>query len=413
MGGNKNYSRYNAYQYLEPGLDYKAFKLRRAEKEEWAYKVPLSSSEEERFEEFVEKNVIIDLHEHPVLFTEDITLGAELYPAGKQFMAYEALSGSGIDCVFDNLMDGRLIINTKNGWDWMGTIHDLGMRLCDIAHQDFVVHCKGVKDIQEAYKTGRLAWVAVLESASCIENEVDRLDILYGLGVRSIGICYSQSNMLGSGMGERRDGGLTDFGYDAVKRMNTLGLLIDVAHAGNLTCIESIESSEKPIYNSHSGPSSIAVGHVHSDEVLRTLAERDGVIGVGGAGMGLRTEKHPVGSIESYMECVEYCIDLMGIDQVGCGPDSLYGDHQDHYATFRGKAETDGFGHYLREGKEETPRRQIPTGLDDPGYVRGLENPNEFLNIARWMIKHGYSDPEISKVMGGNAIRLLEKVWSS
>ena len=48
---------------------------------------------------------------------------------------------------------------------------------------------------------------------------------------------------------------------------------------------------------------------------------------------------------------------------------------------------------------------------DDPGYVRGLENPNEFVNIARWMIKHGYSDPEIAKVMGLNAIKLLEKVW--
>jgi membrane dipeptidase len=106
MGKGKKYSGYEAYQYLEPDLDYKPFRLRRAEKDEWKYSVPLSKVDEERFEEFMEKNVIVDLHEHPVLFTEDISLGAELYPEGKQFMAYEALSRSGIDCVFDNLMDG-------------------------------------------------------------------------------------------------------------------------------------------------------------------------------------------------------------------------------------------------------------------------------------------------------------------
>jgi len=411
MGKNKKYSGYKAYDYLEPDLDFKAFKLRRAEKDEWMYTVPLSKTEEERFEEFVENNVIIDLHEHPVLFTEDITQGAESYPQGKQFMAYESLSRSGIDCVFDNLMDGRLIINTKNGWDWMGTLHDLGMRLCDIEHQDYVILCKGVNDIKEAHKKGKLAWVAVLESATCIENEVNRLDILYGFGVRSIGVCYSQTNMLGSGMGERKDGGLTDFGYDAVKRMNKLGILIDVAHAGNLTCIETIEASDIPIYNSHSGPSTIARGHVHSDEVLQVLAEKEGVIGVGGAGMGLRTEKNPVGNIESYMECVEYCIDLMGIDYVGCGPDSLYGDHQNHYGVFREHAKTGGFGHYVRPGRPARQRTTLPPGVVDPGYVKGLENPNEFVNIARWMIKHGYSDPEIAKVMGQNAIKLLEKVW--
>jgi membrane dipeptidase len=44
-------------------------------------------------------------------------------------------------------------------------------------------------------------------------------------------------------------------------------------------------------------------------------------------------------------------------------------------------------------------------------YVKGLENPNEFVNIARWMIKHGYSDGEITKVIGLNALRMLENVW--
>jgi membrane dipeptidase len=43
--------------------------------------------------------------------------------------------------------------------------------------------------------------------------------------------------------------------------------------------------------------------------------------------------------------------------------------------------------------------------------VKGLENPNEFINVARWMIKHGYSDAEITKIIGGNILRILENVW--
>lgn len=411
MGRNKKYSGYEPYQYLEPGVDYKEFKLRKAVRNDWAYTIPLSNTEEERFEDFIENNIIVSLHEHPCQYPEDMRQSPDLFPEGRQFLAYEALSVSGLDCVFDNLMDGRTIINTKRGWDWMGTLHDLGMRLCDIVHQDFVIHCKKVEDIHDAHQTGRLAWVAAIESASCIENEVDRIDILYGLGVRSLGICYSESNMLGGGMGETNlDSGLTDFGYDAVKRMNKIGMLIDVGHTNDSTALDTIESSDKPIYNSHSGPAVIAQGHTTGDEVLHAFAEKDGLIGVGGAGRGFRTEKNPVGNIESYMECVEYCIDLMGIDHVGCGPDSLYGDHQDHYRAFQDRWRTGGYGHYTRPNKPSVDY-SLPSGIEDPGYVKGLENPNELVNVARWMIKHGYSDAEIAKIMGENALKFLKKVW--
>jgi len=237
---------------------------------------------------------------------------------------------------------------------------------------------------------------------------LDRIDALYGLGVRSMGVCYSESNLLGGGMGETRlDSGLTDFGYDAVKRMNRLGMLIDVGHTNDRTALETIEASDVPIYNSHSGPGAIAAGHTNGDEVLHALAESGGVLGVGGAGRGLRTEKHPVGSIESYMECLEYCVELMGIDHVGCGPDTLYGAHQELYGVWFPLRR----GHHLREGGRAVSEPAVPGGVVDPGYVRGLENPSEFVNIARWMVGHGYSDGEVQKVVGLNALRVLEKVW--
>lgn len=408
MGKKKVYDGYEAYGYLEAGFDYQEFKLSRADDRVTPYFVPLSKGEEERFEGFVEKNVLVDLHEHPVLWPEDMGEAMELQHMGRDFTAYEALSRSQLDCVFDNLMDGTAYITSYSGWKWNDVIHDIGIRLSDIHHQSMVTHCKTVGDIYDAAENGKVALVLALESATPIENELDRIDVLHGLGVRSMGICYSESNMLGGGMGETlRDSGISDFGYDAIKRMNKAGMLIDVGHTNDRTAIETIEASGKPVYNSHSGPAAIAQGHTNGDDVLHAFAENDGLIGVGGAGRGLRTKKNPLGSIESYMECVEYCIDLMGIDHVGCGPDTLYGDHQGLYKYWFARR----LGKHTRPGRAREEPYPIPQGVEDPGYVRGLENPNEFVNIARWMIKNGYSDRETAKIMGGNAIEMLKKVW--
>lgn len=408
MGRNKKYDGYKAFQYLQPGFDHKVFKLCKEFNRVPAYFVPLSKNEEDRFEEFVTKNTLIDLHEHPVLWPEDMNQSMEFQHLGRDFVAYEALSVSGLDCIFDNLMDGTAFITSYMGWKWTDVVHDIGIRLSDLHHQDMIMPCLRVRDIKDARENGRIALVLCLESATPVENELDRIDVLYGLGIRSMGICYSESNMLGGGMGEKDlTTTLTDFGYDAVKRMNKLGMLIDVGHTNDQTALDTIEASDKPIYNSHSGPSAIAQGHTTSDEVLKALAEKGGMIGVGGAGRGLSTEKNAIGSIESYMECVEYCIGLIGIDNVGCGPDTLYGAHQELYTHWFSRV----LGHYNRPGRVEHPRRPLPPGAVDPGYVKGLENPNEFVNIIRWMIKHGYSDPEIAKVVGLNAMRLLERVW--
>jgi len=417
LGRNKQYDGYKPYQYLEPGRDYKEFKLRKAIISEWWEPVPLSKSEEERFTELMTKSVVMDLHAHPDISTENPYDIRECDKEGKNFIAYEALAMSGLDCVFDNMMDGSSFINTKHGWDWNSTIHDIGMRLCDIAHQDMLIHCKRADDIDYARKHGKVAWVAVLESASCIENEVDRLDILYGLGVRSIGVNYSESNMLGSGLKEHLDGGLTDFGYDALVRMNKLGFIVDVSHTSDQTALETIELSKDPIIISHAGARALTpTTRMFPDEVIQALGEKDGVMGIEAAPNLTVTEKHPLHSIDSYMEHIEYCIDLIGIDHVGCGPDTNYGDHVGLYLTNMEQNSRLGLGHYQRPGKAgESKFLGIDMNigqLKELKYVRGMENPSECLqNVCRWMIKHGYSDAETQKIIGLNGLKLTGKVW--
>lgn len=418
MGRNKRYTGYRAFQYLEPGVDYREFKLREEMLPDMTEWIPLTEAEEERFESIMDKSVVISLHDHPSRMPEVIAEREDYSHEGREFLAYESLAKSGLDCVLDNMMDGSNFVNTKHGWDWMSTIHDLGMKLCDISKQDFVIHAKSVEDILYAHETGRLAWVASIESCSCIENEVDRLDVLYGLGVRCMGVNYSESNMLGSGLKELRDGGLTDFGYDCLVRMNKLGMLIDTAHVSPLTALDVISLSKVPVTISHSGSRSLTpTTRMFPDEVIKALADRGGVIGVEAAPNLTVTEKHPVHGIDSYMEHVEHIIGVAGIDHVGCGPDTGYYDHVGNYLWSIETAGRKGLGHYHRPDRRTSKPQHLGIDMDVEAlkalrYVRGMENPTDGIqNVARWMVKHGYSDTEVSKVIGGNALRLLGEAW--
>ena len=412
MGGKKNYSGYKPYSYLEPGKDYEVIEQSDPFVKEWSYMYPLSKAEEERYEEFMEKNIIVDLHEHPTLHAKNQMESRN--NQGRESMAYEALATSHLDCVFDNQMDGGCNITSMHGNHWADNIQNLGMRLCDIAQQDFVIHCKTVDDIYEAYKTGKLAWVAVLESLNSVANEVDRIDVLYGLGIRQAGITYSESNFLGSGLKERGDSGLTDFGYDCVARMNKVGLLIDVSHCGDKTALDAVNDSSEPVIISHCGSRTLTpTPRMLPDNVIHAMAEKGGVFGVEMAGAVLNTINHPVASLDSYMEQVEYCVKTFGIDHVGFGPDTLYGDHIGLYKTGARKNKTLGKGHSKRPDAPEDEFLGMAMDLDAfPDYVKGMENPNEAIpNAIRWLINHGYSDGEIAKLAGLNAIRVLKKVW--
>lgn len=412
MGGKKEYSGYQAYSYLEPNKDYEVIEYRDPMPKEWAYTYPLSKKEEDRFKEFMEKNIIIDLHEHPTLSSKDLT--KDYNNQGRERLAYDALAVSGIDCVFDNMMDGGCAITSKHGNHWTDVIQNLGMRLCDLRHQSYAIHCKTVDDIYEAFKLGKLAWVAVTETLNCVENEVDRIDVLYGLGIRQAGLTYSESNMLGTGLKEPADGGLTDFGYDCVARMNKVGMLIDVSHCGDKTALDGIKMSSKPIIISHCGSRTLTPGpRMLPDDVIHELAERDGVFGIEMAGAVVHTKNHPVADLEAFMEQTEYCINKFGIDHVGWGPDTMYGDHIMLYKVGAIKNNTKGMGHSKRPGAPEHEFLGMAMNLDAfPPYVKGMENPDESVpNSIRWMIKNGYSDGDIAKVAGLNAIRVLKQVW--
>jgi membrane dipeptidase len=363
------------------------------------YVYPVSDEQELRVQRLLGENIIVSLHDHTSVFPEDIGQIFEYVRQGREWTGYEGLSVSGIDILFENFMDGTALITSSAGWKWTDVIHDIGLRYSDFAHQEMVYVALTIDDLYRAKSEGKIAFVATLESATPIENEIDRVDVLYGLGVRSMGITYSESNALGSGLKEAGDGGLTQFGRRVVRRMNQLGMTIDTAHCGDRTAADVIAYSEKPTVISHVGARALwNTNRMMPDDVLQACAEKGGVIGVEAAPHTTLTHKHPQHSIESYMEHLEYIASLVGINHVAFGPDTLFGDHVGLHHAFAAQLSI-GSSH---AGPE----------FDEVEYVKGLENPSEVMpNVVRWLVAHGYSDEDIAKVTGRNVLRVLEETW--
>ncbi|MFB6300124.1 MAG: dipeptidase [Halobacteriales archaeon] len=379
---------YRSFEYLNEGADYTQVALPDDSQTGDRYDVPLDEAEERRAETIIDRDLVISLHDHPAYLPADVTDREEYTRDGRVATPYEALAEAPLDAIFVSPMGSKT---------WDESIRNLGMRRSDIAHQDLVTVAEGVDDIIDAQHEEQIAFVFGFESSMLIENELDRLDVLYGLGVRTLGVTYSEANALGTGLAEPHDGGLTNFGHDAVERMNKLGILIDCSHASDQTTLDVCEASSEPVILSHNGAQSLLpIQRLDPDEVLEAVADTGGVIGIQAAPHTTSSPENGRHSIESVMDHFEYIKDLVGIGHVTFGPDAFYGDHVAlHLDVF------------------EKDLSQFPDWVEtDITHVKGVDNPTEgWHNFIRALVDRGYADEEIEKVLGGNTLRVLREVW--
>ena len=396
--GENGHGGYAAYSYLVAGEDFRQFELAPEFGRVPGYRAGLTADQQQHARRLLADSLVISLHDHPVRFPLRMEETPEYNRTGRQHAAYAGLAASGMTVVFDNLMDGTACVTGNAPWRWDDVITDLGMRQADLAHQDEVMTIRTVADIDEARRSGRVGLVFGLEAATPIENEIDRLDVLYGLGLRQIGIAYSDANALGSGLAETTDGGLTAFGRRAVTRMTRLGLAIDLSHSSDRTALDVCRHSDKPVFLTHAGARAVwDTSRMKPDDVLRAVAGTGGVIGMSAAPHTTLSAAHPRHSIESVMDHFSYCVDLVGIEHVAFGPDTLYGDHVMLHTIF---------ARLLSLGATRGP------DFEPVGYVDGLENPTEnFANVIGWLVKHGYDDASVEAVVGGNVYRALQDIW--
>ena len=264
-----------------------------------------------------------------------------------------------------------------------------------------LLQVRSVDDILRAKREGLVGVILGFQNASPIENHLSRLSIFKQLGVGIIQVTYHERNLLGSGCYERRDDGLSNFGLDAVREMNRVGILVDLSHVGERTTLETIEHSDKPVACTHANAKSYYdVPRNKADEALKLLAEKGGVVGATAITSFLRTRDSS--TLEDYVDAIDHMVELIGIDHVGIGTDFTQDQSQP-------------FWRYI--GSQQGTK--YPATFTDPSvdfdkvqrYPIGLETPDEMPNLATALLRRGYGPDDISKILGGNWLRLLREVW--
>jgi membrane dipeptidase len=283
-------------------------------------------------------------------------------------------------------------------------------------NSDKMVIAKSWKDVQKALKEGKLVAQFGVEGGHMIDSDLQKLETFYNRGVRYMTLTWNNSPGWASSHADEKNPnykgpkGLTDFGKQVVQRMNKLGMIVDVSHVGEATFWDVIKTTKKPIIASHSNAYSICpVSRNLKDEQILAIGKNGGVIHLNFfsgfvdvdffqkdaafrknhaaeidsmIASGMQTEyvftvisdKYAEESnaikpdLEQLMKHFDHIVDLIGVDHVGLGSDF--------------------------DGINSAPK-QLKTVLDYPLFTQAL--------IAR-----GYSDKDISKVLGGNFLRVYK-----
>jgi membrane dipeptidase len=263
---------------------------------------------------------------------------------------------------------------------------------------DTLEQVRSVKDISAAKDSGKTGVILGWQNASPIGDDLDRLALFHRLGVRIIQLTYNDRNLLGNGCWERTDDGLSNFGLDAVREMNRLGILIDLSHVGDRTTLEAIEVSDQPVACTHANARAF-VDNVRNktDEALRMVAEKGGVIGANAFPSFLRGGFQS--TLDDYVDAIDDLVERVGIDHVAIGTDYTQDQPKEWYDRIMSYP-----------GKKLSKRRlEYPDTVVHP---QGIETPDRLSNVARELVKRGYGEDDVEKVLGGNWVRLLGQVWA-
>jgi membrane dipeptidase len=333
--------------------------------------IKLDKDQEARAEALHRDSLVIDLHTHIL---------------DEEFDAW-------IDPIQRSQVNGMFEAVAAVDEDFPLSMYNLGRFMKEgEKHPDFVPAFRA-QDFLEAREQGKQAVMFQLEPQS-FGRKLDRMEIAYGLGIRMALLVFNTRNYVGDGCGERTNAGLSYLGLELVQLMNELGMLIDLSHCGIQTTLDAIEASEDPVICNHVGARALypRMKRLKTDEELKALAGKGGIAGVSAIPNQLSGNEEQ--GIEDMLNHIDYIVELIGVDHVAIGLDIVFGDHVE----------------YHRQAAKTTFKLDyIGQGLDAP-YMYGIESPEEWPNITRGLVARGYSDDEIRKILGGNALRIIAEV---
>jgi membrane dipeptidase len=227
-------------------------------------------------------------------------------------------------------------------------------------------------EFRQAVSSGRIAAVLAVEGGHALEGKLQNLDRFFERGVRALTVTWSNSNELGDSSGDesKPHNGLSTLGRQAVRRMNELGMVVDVSHSADKTVFDILDASTAPVIASHSGIRARRDFNRNlTDEQVRAVAANGGVIGVVFLPYFLRDPEEQA-TIEDVLNCIDHICQLVGPAHAGLGSDF------------------DGFG----------------------GALPGLEDATKMGAIGAGLRKRGFVEGDIARITGLNFLRVWDAV---
>jgi len=239
-------------------------------------------------------------------------------------------------------------------------------------------------DIPSAPSLDTHYFLLSFEGGKPLEGRMEHLRNFYHLGLRAMQITWNLRNDLADGIKEEETrGGLTCFGVSVVKEMNRLGMLIDLAHISRAGYFHVLDVAEGPVCCSHSNCRKLNLHpRTIDDEQIKALARTGGVIGINAISTQV-AEKNA--TLDKLIDHISYMADLVGAEHVGLGLDFV---------------KNDGTLHPDDELFNSGENKLLPE----------LENEEDLLNLTDRLLKRGFKEPEITKILGGNFLRVLKQV---
>jgi membrane dipeptidase len=269
-------------------------------------------------------------------------------------------------------------------------------------NQDIYIKAGSAADILRAKREAKLAIIYNTQDTSLIGADLDRIGLLKGLGVRIVELTYNNRNLSGDGCLEPGNGGVSRLGMATIERIEHEGLLLDLSHSGQRTVAEALSAAQRPPTISHTGCRALCDNPRNQwDAELRAVADKGGVVGIYWMPF-LVPNGRPTGA--DLLRHIEHAVKLCGEDHVAIGTDGII------YKTVIDAAR--------REQQRKFFERRRQRGIAAPG-----EGPDIFNIVEEWdthlrfhfladgMARLGWKEPRISKILGGNLLRLYWDIW--
>jgi membrane dipeptidase len=354
-----------------------------------------SKVDPKKVEEVHAGSVVVDGHNHLLVEltdrqSRDDSMTFEIFCA-------PLLARGGVNVMMTTIGGDNPCLTNLSDLMLTGTLLNMDEIFQEVKTNKKLAICRNSEEIDRALREKKLAILLSMEGARplqgrpCLDSPA-LLRIFQRLGLSELQLVDNGRNWIGDGAGQVRTGSrLTPAGAEVIKEMNSLGMLIDVSHLNEEGFWDVIELSEAPIVASHSNARKICDQPRNlSDEQLKAISEKRGIVGIGFANFMVSKKKDP--GLDDVIDHIKYIADLTGTDCIGLGPDFM-----GQVSVYPGRP---GWLEGVYTGNR-TKQSKRPDGLSDVSC---------FPRITQGLLESGFSEEETRKILGGNYLRLFKEV---